>query len=185
MKLTAILIAVFFLNACEAQEAEAESTAFPYFSEEGGRVRDNANLLSEAFEARLIARLDAAQERYGQQMAVVTVPSLNGYSIDDFSLAYANAWRLGNAKRNDGIMMLVAPNEREVRIEIGLGLEANFPDDFCKEMLDSQILPAFKAGEYEKGIASGTSALIERMRAYHSMPTNDNDARSTRTKDAA
>ncbi len=185
MKLAAILIAAFSLAACTAQEEKSESPAFPYFSKDGGRVRDNADLLSDAFEAELTARLDAAQERYGQQMAVVTVPSLHGYSIEDFSLFYANAWGLGNAARNDGIMLLVAPNERKVRIEIGLGLEATFPDDFCQQVLDKRMLPALAKGEYEQAVSDGTDALIERMRAYPSIPANDNEARSTHLEDAA
>ena len=124
--------------------------------------------------------LDEAQHRYGPQMAVVTVKSLHGYSIEEFSLQYASAWGLGHRDRNDGLMILVAPNERKVRIEVGLGIEDSFSDAFCQEVLERYILPAFRSGELERGIVNGASALVDRMKRYPSNPANDNEAVSAK-----
>ncbi len=184
MRLVTVLACAFLLTACSVEDAGQETPSFPYFTDEGGRVRDLADVLSPAFEAELTSRLNSAERSYGQQMAVVTVPDLHGYSIDDFSLAYANEWGLGDADRNDGLMILLAPNERRVRIEIGLGLENDFPDDFCQQVIDDQMLTAFVNGNYEGGISAGTDALIARMHAYPSIPANDNQ-KQTQAEDAA
>lgn len=170
MRALIALLAAGMLAACTA---DAEPT-FPYFEEEGGRVRDGANILADATERELAAALDAAEANYGPQLAVVTVPSLHDYSIEDFSLFYARAWGLGDKDRNDGLLLLVAPNERKVRIEVGYGLEKTFDDPFCKDVLEQTVLPAFRAGNLEAGILSGTEALIERMRQHPTIPANDN-----------
>lgn len=154
--------------------SEAEEARFPYFDEQGGRVRDMAGLLDEATEADLANKLDHAEAAYGPQMGVVTVTSLEGYDISDFSLQYARAWRLGDAQRNDGILLLVAPNERQARIEIGKGIEATFTDVYCREVLEDAILPHFRAGDMQAGIVAGTSELILHMRKHPTIPANDN-----------
>ena len=73
-------------------------------------------------------------------------------------------------------MLLVAPNERKVRIEIGRGLEQTFPDEWCQEVLDEIVLPAFRAGDYERGIRVGSDALVARMRQFPTRPANDDEA---------
>lgn len=180
MRLAFAIVIAALLAACTSA---AKEPAFPYFEEEGGRVRDGADLLSPNVEAELTARLNQAQEQYGQAMAIVTVPSLHGMSIEDFSIGYARAWKLGHRDRNDGLLLLVAPDERKVRIEVGVGIEGTFTDPFCQQVLDDVILPAFKAGAFEAGIDSGTNMLIDRMKAYPSLPANDNEV--GRVEDAA
>ena len=171
MSRAVIILLATMLVACAPEDAQP---AFPYFSEEGGRVRDGANILDDEFEAELTQRLDDAQARYGYEMVVVTVPSLEGYEIAGFSLEYARAWGLGHAERNDGLLVLVAPYERRVRIEVGSGIEDHFTDLFCGEVIDQYLLPAFGAGDYVGGISAGTDAMIERMRAQPTIPANDN-----------
>ena len=171
----AALLAVLAI-ACTA---EAEPAAdFPHFTTEGGRVRDGADILSPEAEADLTAKLDQAEEDYGPQMAIVTVPTLEGYSIEDFSLAYANAWGLGDAARDDGLMIFVAPNEKSVRIEVGLGLEDTFTDAYCQQVIDNVLLPAFRRGEFETGLQSATQVLVGRMRQSPTVPANDNGPES-------
>jgi uncharacterized protein len=157
-----------------ACSAASEPAAFPHFSEEGGRVRDMADLLSPEAEARLTARLDQAEAMFGPQMAIVTVTSLEGYPITDFSLEYARAWGLGDKERNDGLQLLVAPNERRVRIEVGKGIEVTFTDVYCAEVIENVILPRFREGKMEDGIIAGTEQLIEHMRDNPTIPVNDN-----------
>jgi uncharacterized protein len=165
------LLAAAVLAACSAQE---EPPAFPYYEAEGGRVRDGADILSPAAEHALAARLYAAEASYGPQLAIVTVESLHGYSIEDFSLLYARAWGLGDGDRNDGLLLLVAPDERRVRIEVGKGLEETFTDLYCKDVLDAAIMPRFRQGDMEAGVIAGVEALIDRMRKHPTIPANDN-----------
>jgi uncharacterized protein len=166
-----LLSAAFMLMSCSAAP---EAPAFPYFNEEGGRVRDMAKILSPETEALLTAKLDRAERAYGPQMAVVTVQSLEGYDIAHFSLEYSRAWKLGNSERNDGLQLMVAPNERKVRIEVGKGIEDSFTDLYCKDVLDNVILPRFRDGEMDSGIVAGTEELIEHMRLNPTIQVNDN-----------
>ncbi len=140
-----------------------------------GRIRDAAQVLDPPSEARLTALLDGAEERYGQQVGIVTVQSLEGYAIEDYSLYYARRWGLGDAERNDGLMILLAPNERKVRIEVGKGIESTFTDLFCKNLIDEVMIPRFKEGDFEAGVEAGAQALVERMKRYPSQPANDNE----------
>lgn len=165
------------LTACSAS---ADAPVFPYFEEDGGRVRDGANVLSSEVEQELALALDRAETIFGPQMAVVTVDSLHGYTIEDFSLYYARAWGLGDKGRDDGLLLLVAPNERRVRIEVGTGLERTFDDLFCKDVLDDAVLPQFREGDIEAGIVAGAEALMKRMQQHPTIPANDNASVSTR-----
>ena len=172
--------------ACVACDAAAEQDgAFPWFEAEGGRVRDGAQVLSPDAELELAAKLDRAEAAYGQEMGIVTVDSLHEMAIEDFSLQYASAWGLGNVKRDDGLMLLVAPNERKVRIEIGRGLEQTFPDEWCQQVLDEIVLPAFRAGDYERGVIAGSDALMTRMEHFPTRPANDNEASPNLAESAA
>ncbi|WP_369027095.1 YgcG family protein [Qipengyuania sp. RANM35] len=153
-------------------QPEPEPT-FPYFSEEGGRVRDMANVLSPSTEAALTAQLDRAEQQFGQQVGVVTVASLEGYPIEDFSLEYARAWKLGDAKRNDGLQILIALNERKIRIEVGKGIERTFTDIYCKEVID-MMTPYFRDGDFDAGVTVGVAELVRHMEQYPSLPANDN-----------
>jgi len=165
------LLATAVLAACSAQQ---EPPAFPYFEAEGGRVRDGADILSSAAEQSLVATLDAAEASFGTQLAIVTVESLHGYSIEDFSLLYARAWGLGDGERNDGLLLLVAPDERRVRIEVGKGIEETFTDLYCKDVIESAIIPRFREGNMEGGVVAGAEALIDQMRKHPTIPANDN-----------
>ena len=176
------LLLIFALGACAEQEAPS---AFPYFDEEGGRVRDLADVLDPAFEAQMVEVLDEAQRHYGYQMVILTVPSLHGYTIEDFSLEYARAWKIGDEERNDGLMLLVAPNERRVRIEVGIGIEDTFTDLYAHDVLQEAVLPAFGNGDFEGGIEAGTTMMIERMREFPTIPANDNQPDASALEDAA
>jgi uncharacterized protein len=178
------LAPLWLMLALAACSAAAEPKAFPYFEKDGGRVRDMAQVLSPETEQRLTAQLDAAEARYGPQLAVVTVSSLHDYPIEDFSLFYARAWGLGDRKRNDGLLLLVAPNERKVRIEVGKGVEGTFTDVYCKEVLDHVLLPRFKKGDLEGGISAGVNELVVHMQEHPTLPANDNTAHPPAAKAA-
>ena len=125
-----------------------------------GRVTDAASILSEAEEVALTARLAEFEARTKHQFVVVTVPTLNGQDVANYTLALANRWGIGRRVYKDGLVILVAPNERKVRIEVGLGLERVLPDAVCANVIDDEMLPKFKEGDIPAGINSGATALM-------------------------
>jgi uncharacterized protein len=168
------LVGLFLILAsCTSGQSETSNSkvALPLT----GRVVDAANILDAETEAQLTAKLDVVEKLYGPQMVVVTTGSLDGRSIEDYSLDLGNAWALGDAKRDDGLLLVIAPNERMVRIEVGYGLESSFSDMFARKILDETILPQFSAGDLQAGIVAGVDRIIEKMRAAPTLPINDNE----------
>jgi uncharacterized protein len=125
-----------------------------------GRVADLANVLSPATEAALSEQLAAHEQRTSNQVVVATVPSLQGYDIERFANELFRAWALGQKNRNNGVLFLVAPNEREVRIEVGYGLEGTLTDALSADIIQNRILPRFRAGDIPGGITSGVDAIL-------------------------
>lgn len=128
-----------------------------------GRVTDAAHLLSLDTRARLSAKLERFENVTQHQMVVVTVKSLGGRDVADFTKDLANAWGIGRKGYNDGVVFLVAPNERKVRIAVGYGLEGVLTKPICQQIIDTAILPAFRGGDFSGGIEGGTDALIARL----------------------
>ena len=153
----ALTILLFLLLA-----SPAGAQTFPQLT---GRVVDNANLLSPADEAGLTQRLAALEQASSRQLVVATVPDLQGYPVEEFGYKLGRAWGLGQAKANNGAILLVAPNERKVRIEVGYGLEPILTDALSSLIIQNQILPRFKAGDYPGGINAGADAIVEQLQA--------------------
>jgi uncharacterized protein len=130
-----------------------------------GRVVDQADLLTPAEEEMISRKSEALEKEVGPQYVVVTVSSLNDLPIERYSLELARHWGLGDKARNDGLMLLVAPGERRVRIEVGRGLERRVTDVFAAKVIEEQALPNLGQGRYFKGIDASTDALIARLRA--------------------
>lgn len=137
--------------------------AQPQFPELTGRVVDNADILSPEAEAALTAKLEALETQSQRQLVVATVPDLQGYDISDYGYQLGRAWGLGDATRNDGALLLVAPNERKVRIEVGYGLEGYLTDALSALIIQNAILPEFREGDFAGGIAAGTDAIITQL----------------------
>ena len=172
--LTALALA---LAACGSAPPTAASAAAPAGSTWGappvfpaltGRVVDQANLLTPMQEQRLAAASAALQRVMGAEFVIVTVPSLQGHSIEDYGVRLGRTWGIGSRARNDGILLIVAPNEHEVRIEVGYGLERRVTDPFAGRVLRERILPRFRAGDFPGGIAAGSAAIIDRLRSRQS-----------------
>lgn len=125
-----------------------------------GRVVDRADLLPTADEARIVAKSDALARATGHQFVIVTVPTLGGHAIAEYSQALGNSWRVGRKGANDGVLLVVAPTERKVRIEIGKGLEATLTNAEAQRIIDTDILPAFRSGDFVRGIDSGVDGVI-------------------------
>ena len=148
--------------ALAAAPAAALAQTFPPLS---GRVVDQANILSPAVEADLTARLAAVEQRSGAQIVVATVPSLQGYEIEDYGYRLGRAWGIGQADNDDGVVFLVAPNERRVRIEVGYGLEPVLTDAMSSVILQERVLPRFRDGDIEGGVVAGVDGVISQVSA--------------------
>ena len=139
--------------------------AFPAFAQSfpplTGRVVDTAHLLTAEQTAALDARLAQLEQQSGRQMVVATVPDLQGYPIEDYGYQLGRKWGLGDKKANDGLVLLVAPNERKVRIEVGYGLEPIITDALSSVIIQRQILPRFRNKDMAGGILAGTDALVQ------------------------
>jgi uncharacterized protein len=125
-----------------------------------GRVNDHAGLLSPSVEQRLTARMAAHEQATGTQLAVLTIDSLDGAPIEDYSIRVVEAWKLGKKGQDNGVLLLVAKNDRKMRIEVGYGLEGTLPDILAGRIVRDVLSPRFKQGDYEGGISLGVEAII-------------------------
>jgi uncharacterized protein len=149
-------IALVLLGVVLASAARAD----PVFPAYTGRVVDEAGLLSQPVRDSLTRQLAEHERTTSNQVVVVTVRSLQGMQIETFSFALANRWAVGQAGRNNGVVLLVAPNEREVRIEVGVGLERRLTNAIAADIIEQRMLPAFRSGRPEAGIQDGVSGIL-------------------------
>jgi uncharacterized protein len=154
------LLAAFWLAAVGPAAAQAGPT-FPPLS---GRVVDQGDLISAAKEQEITARLEVLEGDTTDQVVVVTVPDLQGYEIEDYGYQLGRAWGIGQQGKNNGVLLIVAPKERKVRIEVGYGLEPIMTDALSALIIHDQILPAFREGGYEQGIEQGVDAIEAQLR---------------------
>lgn len=126
-----------------------------------GRVVDAAHVLDPATLAALDAKLAAQEAKVTDQLVVATVPSLQDTSIEDYANRLFRFWQIGQAKKNNGVLFLVAPAERKVRIEVGYGLEGILTDAVSSTIIRNAVVPSFKAGDMAGGIVRGTDAILE------------------------
>lgn len=150
--------AALLLLGCAA-EASPEPPALAFT----GRVVDAASVLSSETETRLTTRLAALEQETGVQLVVATTPDLGGQTIDDYALALANGWGIGDARRDDGLLLLVAPKERKVRIEVGQGLESTVRDEEAATIIRDAILPSFRLGAFDEGVEAGVAGLAREV----------------------
>lgn len=130
----------------------------PYLT---GWVTDNARILSPETKRSLTEILKAHEERTGNQIAVLTVSTLDGESIEEYAVTVFNAWKLGQKGKDNGILLIVAPNDRRMRIEVGYGLEATVPDALAGRIIQHIMTPKFKNGDFDGGVSDGARALVE------------------------
>ena len=137
--------------------ASAADRTFPALS---GRVVDSANILSANERAVLESKLGALESQSGIQLVVASVTSLGGREIEPFAHALFRAWKLGDAKKNNGVLFLIAPNEHRVRIEVGYGIEGTLTDAASKIITANAVTPRFKAGDFNGGVDHGVDDII-------------------------
>jgi uncharacterized protein len=138
--------------------ALAQTLTFPALA---GRVVDDAAVLDSATRASLTEKLAALETKSTDQLVVATVRSLQGTSVEDYANRLFREWRLGQQGKNNGVLMLVAPNDRKVRIEVGYGLEGTLPDAVSKLIIENAILPRFRANDFAGGISRGVDDVIQ------------------------
>jgi uncharacterized protein len=134
--------------------------AEPTFPKLTGRVTDAAGVLPAETAAALEAKLKALEDTTGTQLVVATVPDLQGYEIDEYGYQLGRAWGTGQKGTNNGVILLIAPTQRKLRIEVGYGLEGVLTDAVSSRVIRRTIVPRFKAGDVAGGVAAGADDLI-------------------------
>jgi uncharacterized protein len=134
--------------------------ADPVFPVLTGRVVDGANLLDAAQEEALTRKLEALEEKTSDQFVIVTLPSLQGWTIEEFGVRLGRHWAIGQKDKNNGVLLIVAPEERKTRIEVGYGLEGVLTDALSRVIIETSILPRFRAGDMAGGITAGAEDII-------------------------
>ena len=125
------------------------------------RVTDLSGTLSAQQTSELEGKLATFEAQKGSQIAVLIVPTLEGEEIAQFGIRVADKWKIGRTKVDDGVILIVAKNDRKLRIEVGYGLEGAIPDAIAKRVIAETITPYFKAGDYYGGIAAGVGQLVK------------------------
>lgn len=139
------------------------ATAAPKFPALTGRVVDDAHVLSDQTKGDLDQKLAALEAKTSRQLIVVTLPSLQGYDIADYGYQLGRAWGIGQAKLNNGVLFIVAPNEHRVRIEVGYGLEPIITDALSEVIIQQAVLPKFRTGDFNGGVEAGVDALLQQL----------------------
>ena len=137
--------------------AAAADIVFPALS---GRVVDEAGILDQTTRAELTTKLADLEAKNTDQLVVVTLQSLQGGTIEDFGVGLGRHWQIGQKDKNNGVLLIVAPSERKVRIEVGYGLEGTLTDAVAKFIIEQSILPRFRAGDMPGGIVRGADDII-------------------------
>jgi uncharacterized protein len=151
-----VLAAVLFLAA-------ATTYADPKFPPLTGRIVDDAHLLKPADKAAIEADLKALEQKSSDQLVIFTTKSLQGYPIEDYGYQLGRAWGIGQKGTNNGVLLIVAPTERKVRIEVGRGLEPQLTDLMTSLIIQNAILPEFRRGNFSAGVRAGVRDIKDVM----------------------
>ncbi|WP_375397536.1 TPM domain-containing protein [uncultured Sphingomonas sp.] len=166
----AVLLALALVLAPRGASAQT----FPKLT---GRVVDAANLLTPEQEQQLTALSDGVEQASSRQLVIATVPSLQDYPIEDYGYKLGRAWGIGQKNADNGIILIVAPTERRVRIEVGYGLEPIMTDALSSSIISGAILPRFRANDYPGGISAGAQAIAEQLK----LPPEEAETRAATT----
>jgi uncharacterized protein len=161
LSLTALLWAVLFTPALQAE---------PEFPALSGRVVDQASVLSAPVIQQLTTLLAQHEAATGNQVVVVTLSSLQGYEIEEFGYQLGREWGIGEKGKDNGVLLIVAPNERKLRIEVGYGLEGTLTDALSKNIIETVITPRFKQQDLEGGIIEGAKAILGTIEGTYEPP---------------
>ena len=132
----------------------------PYLT---GRVVDNAEILKPATRERIAALAKAHEDKTTDQIAVLTISTLGGDSVEEFANRVFAAWKLGQKGKDNGVLVVVAPQDRKMRIEVGYGLEGTLTDVAASRIIRNVMTPAFKNGDFDRGIEDGVAAIVAQL----------------------
>ena len=138
----------------------AAAVDVPYLT---GRVVDNAEILKQTTRERIAALAKAHEEKTTDQIAVLTIATLGGESVEEYATRVFDAWKLGQKGKDNGVLVVVAPQDRKMRIEVGYGLEGALTDVAASRIIRNVITPAFKDGDFDRGIEGGVAAIIAQL----------------------
>lgn len=136
-------------------------------------VQDQAGVLSQSTKATINAYSTALQKKTKAQIVVLTVPTLKGQSLEDYSLTVLRQWGIGDKEKNNGVLLLVAVQDRKSRIEVGYGLEGALPDGLTGRIQDQAMLPYFRNNDYNNGILNGYAALVRTVLKEYNLTVKD------------
>ena len=131
------------------------------------RVNDYANMISPGVRAQIEDKLAALEASDSTQIAVLTIPSLEGEDLEGFSIKVAEAWKIGSKENDNGAILLVSKEDRAVRIEVGYGLEGKLTDLISGRIVDRIIVPNFKQGRFDQGFSEGVDAIIATVKGEY------------------
>lgn len=151
--------------AVQAQRAEV-----PYLT---GRVVDNAEIMKADTRRRLAELLQAHEQRTTNQVAVLTVPTLYGESVEDYAVRVFEQWQLGRKGKDNGVLLVVVPQDRRLRIEVGYGLEGTLTDAAAGRIIRNVMTPRFRQGDYDGGIFQGAGAILAQIEGGSAAPARN------------
>lgn len=150
-----------------------------------GRVVDNAEILKPATRDKLTGVLKAHEQATGNQVAILTVPTIGGEPIEEYATNVFDSWKLGQKGKDNGVLVIVVPHDRKMRIEVGYGLEGTLPDVAASRIIRNVMTPAFKAGDYDKGVVDGVDAIIGQLEGKQDIAAaSDSPSAATSSKSA-
>jgi uncharacterized protein len=152
-------LCLLFLLLLPCVAAQAALPARP-----AGPVYDGANIIPAETEAAIDGKLRALSKDTGKTLVVATVPTLGDMEIEEYAVRMFETWGIGDAEKDEGALILVAPNQRKTRIEVGLGSEGVLPDALAGRIIEQQMIPAFKAGDFGSGISQAADAVEAQLR---------------------
>lgn len=129
-----------------------------------GYVNDEAGMISPSAKSKIEEELRAFEQSDSTQIVILTLPSLEGENIEEFSIKVAEAWKVGQQHKDNGVLLVVSKKERKIRIEVGRGLEGKLTDLMAGRIIDQVIKPRFKKGDFDGGFITGVSTLIDEIR---------------------
>jgi uncharacterized protein len=165
MRRLAISLALFLIQGFSALALEVPKLQ--------GRITDLAGILTPDQVATLDSRLQQLENTDSTQVAVLTIPSLEGESLEAYTMQVVDAWKLGKKERDNGVLLFIAKNDRKVRIEVGYGLEQGLTDATSSQIIRNEITPAFRAGNFYGGIDAGISGIIQAIRGVYQAPPSE------------
>lgn len=163
-RFAALVLSTVALTALALAAAALE---VPYLT---GRVNDQAEILPPDAEARIESLLGELERTRGAQVAVLTVPSLEGEPLEDYTIRVAETWKLGRGKFDDGALLFVARDDRKLRLEVGYGLEEVLPDALARRILDEVVKPRFRSGDFSAGIEEGVAVIASTIEGKGTLP---------------